>query len=244
MDIKEIMKKLSFDYCSEKDFQIDLALKLINKDIPIVCEYPYKSNVEYKFYKKVPGTSGSFEKENDNNAYIDIVCYDNNNIIPIELKYRTKKQKIKKIINEKNIIEFDLKEQSAHDDGCYGFLRDICRIAEFIEKEHCNEGYAVFLTNDEKYKKGYNGEAYSGFWFGKQKNGNEESEDDMYGNKGIIYDTNGNTSLLYYENGNIGKVNGTYRKLVLPPSEQVEWGEWQQTNNGFHFLVVKISNKG
>ena len=92
-----------------------------------------------------------------------------------------------------------------------------------MTKMHCNEGYAVFLTNDEKYKKDYKGRGYSGFWFGKQKNENEASNDDMYGNKGIIYDTNGNTSLMYYENGNTGKGNGTYRKLVLPPSEQVEW---------------------
>lgn len=48
---------------------------------------------------------------------------------------------------------------------------------------HCNEGYEVFLTNDEKYKIGYNDETYSGLCFGKQKN------------------------------GNIAKINGTYRKL-------------------------------
>lgn len=227
MDLKEIMNELTFDYCSEKDFQINLAMKLkeeFKEEYTVICEYPVHSEIEYKLKKT--DAPKMFEKHiieaDKKNAYIDIVCIKDKEIIPIELKYRTKYQEI-----NKNGIKFNLTDQSAHDDGCYGFLRDICRIKELIEQnDNCNEGYAIFLTNDDKYHKKYNGNAYSEFWFGEQKNGG----------KGPIFK----------EDGNVGKVNGTYRKLDLPSPKEynIKWDQWKQCNkcqnDGFSFLVIKI----
>ena len=81
------------------------------------------------------------------NIYIDIVVFENGNLIPIELKYKTKKTD--KVVGGERFV---LKNQSATDLGRYDFLKDIQRI-EFI-KQHFKsfkEGYAVLLTNDPNY---------------------------------------------------------------------------------------------
>ena len=71
--------------------------------------------------------------------HIDILVDFNGDRIPIELKFRT--AKASKSINDINIL---LTNHSAQDDGCYGFVRDILRIADFLDKEKYKFGYAVF----------------------------------------------------------------------------------------------------
>lgn len=81
------------------------------------------------------------------NIYIDIVVFENGNLIPIELKYKTKKTD--KVVDGERLV---LKNQSATDLGRYDFLKDIQRI-EFIKQHFTSfkEGYAVLLTNDPSY---------------------------------------------------------------------------------------------
>ncbi len=81
------------------------------------------------------------------NIYIDIVVLDDGRLIPIELKYKTKKTD--KLVDGERFV---LKNQSAQDLGRYDFLKDIQRI-EFIKKHFSNfsEGYAILLTNDPYY---------------------------------------------------------------------------------------------
>lgn len=81
------------------------------------------------------------------NIYIDIVVFEGDDLIPIELKYKTKKTD--KVVGDERFV---LKNQSATDLGRYDFLKDIQRI-EFI-KQHFKsfkEGYVVLLTNDPNY---------------------------------------------------------------------------------------------
>lgn len=67
--------------------------------------------------------------------------------IPIELKYKTRKSKIRDSgFNE----SFELKTHGAHDRSHCRFLRDVERV-ERIVVDQGRYGYAVLLTNDSNY---------------------------------------------------------------------------------------------
>ena len=116
-------------FSSEADFQFSLAWTI--KEL-----YP---NVEVRL-EWVPS-------DYDPNMYVDIAVFNDDAMIPIELKYKTKKTD-KAVDGER----FVLKNQSATDLGRYDFLKDIQRI-EFIKQNFPNvtEGYAILLTNDPNY---------------------------------------------------------------------------------------------
>jgi hypothetical protein len=116
-------------FASEADFQFALAWTI--KEL-----YPH---VEVRL-EWVP-------VDYDPNMYIDIVVLDDDKLIPIELKYKTKKTD-RTVDGER----FVLKDQSATDLGRYDFLKDIQRV-EFVRQRFTNfkEGYAILLTNDPYY---------------------------------------------------------------------------------------------
>ncbi len=88
----------------------------------------------------------------NSNYYLDIIVINNKNeIIPIELKYKT--FNLKTTINLNGFEEaYILKNHDATDIGKYLFLKDINRI-EFLKQNNLNikKGYVIFLTNEEKY---------------------------------------------------------------------------------------------
>lgn len=145
INMTEVIKTLQGKrqiFCSEADFQLEMAwvIKEMYRDAKVRLEY-------------VP----TF----DDKMRIDIIVFINNEWIPIELKYKTKKSK-KGALEDKITQEvFNLKNQGAKDINCYLYLKDIERIEsikeqkiEIIkgqEKNNFKEGYAVFLTNDETY---------------------------------------------------------------------------------------------
>lgn len=150
IDIKNAMKTL-FDenrksnrvFCSEADFQFALAWEIQkqDKDAAVRLEYPMKN----------PLGKGTI--------YIDIAVFCNSDeMIPIELKYKTKAFSGE---NENGEFIF-LKEQGAHDYGCYDFLHDAMRLERLqnnpvywlggqSQKCRVSCGYAIFLTNDPNY---------------------------------------------------------------------------------------------
>ena len=132
-DIELVLSKLREKrklFVSEKDLQLEMAW--IIKE-----EYP-KSKVRLEYCP-------SF----DPNMHIDILVIINNKWIPIELKYKTRKCKIK-VDGE----EFNLKNHGAKDINCYAYLKDIQRI-EKVRNSVSNfiMGYTVFITNDLTYTK-------------------------------------------------------------------------------------------
>lgn len=126
LDTLQTKRKL---FSSEADFQFSLAWTI--KEL-----YP---SVEVRL-EWVPS-------DYDPNMYIDIVVFDNGKMIPIELKYKTRKAD--KVVDGERFV---LKDQSATDLGRYDFLKDIQRI-EFIKQSFpgVTEGYAILLTNDPNY---------------------------------------------------------------------------------------------
>lgn len=215
MDCKEELQ-----FVSEKDFQVGLAIALKNSGMDVICEYPYRTFVEYPPYDKE-----SDDKEPiDSQGYIDIVVKDGENIFPIELKYRKKSG-----IQIKGV---ELKNQGAHDAGCYGYLRDICRIMEFVnQSDKCIGGMAIFLTNDKKYKNEYSGKnedgkSYANFWLGSH-----QDQDVTYGPR--IGD-NGKT---------YGRVNGKLRRLNIPKTiGNANWKEWKE-NGEFIYKIIEVTSE-
>lgn len=128
---KSLMKKRSF-FVSEADFQHSLAIELRDKfngeKDAVYLEYPIK--------------------QGEKSAYIDIVLVHNQEMYPIELKYKTKKTNCTDTLPNTNQKACDLlKTHSAQDLGAYDFLYDVYR----IEEANMNAGVAIMLTNDPWY---------------------------------------------------------------------------------------------
>ena len=81
------------------------------------------------------------------NTHIDIVVFHLGEVIPIELKYKTKKLSI-------NLGDeaFNLKNHGAQDLGKYDFVKDVRRLEELSSLlSNCSHGYTIWLTNDPSY---------------------------------------------------------------------------------------------
>lgn len=119
-------------YCSEAEFQFALAWKIkeLYPSVEIKLEYtPFKYN---------------------RNIHLDIVVIENFKMIPIELKYKTKK-----ICIQCDDEEIQLKNHGAQDTGRYDFIKDIERLEKLKASElyPIEKSYAVMLTNCPLYYK-------------------------------------------------------------------------------------------
>ena len=138
----EIMRKLSKErpvFHSEADFQYALAWK-IHEECP-----DYNVRLEKR------------EVVDKREIYFDLFIFKDDEVIPIELKYKTRKLNIEIPLNNRIKIKekYKLKDQVAHDISRYDFMKDISR----IEKSN-KSGFAIFLTNDKLY---WETSAYSGY---------------------------------------------------------------------------------
>ena len=117
-------------FCSEADFQFALAWKIreLNPAADIRLEY-----IPWLF---------------DKNMHIDIVVFINGEMVPIELKYKTKGFSGK--VGKYNIY---LKNQSAQDLGRYDFLYDVHRMEKITYSGiyPIQKAYSILLTNDRNY---------------------------------------------------------------------------------------------
>lgn len=126
-NILDELSKERLIFHSEADFQHALAWKIHEKH----------NDLNIRLEKKL----------NSQGIYLDIFAFNDTYKIAIELKYKTIKVD-KSFENE----EFNLKNQSAQDQGRYDFIKDISRLEK--AKKHCNYmGFAIFLTNDPLYWK-------------------------------------------------------------------------------------------
>lgn len=147
-------------------------------------------------------------------CYIDIWVEDNGYIYPIELKYKTKRDKL-------GVVE--LKNQSAVDFGCYDYLYDVHRLEQLKQQKMYNldKGWAVMLTNEPLYYNNTNRpSAYDNF---KIYQGAVRGGFLSWGmtSKGIPfnYDKRYNFSIV-----------GTYT---------MNWGTYN--NQGFRYLISEIA---
>ena len=194
-------------FSSEADFQLALAMQ-IERDYgenSVICEYVphYVSRVEIINDVKIESTR----------IHIDILYLNEN--IPIELKYRTKKAVLAEKLDETEYT-INLTDQDAHDEGSYGFWRDVSRIGEYITKTDAPKGFAVFLTNDGWYK------------------------EPKYSNCKVDYeqfDLN-KTSLK----SRLGCVSNKNKELNNIPKTNPKWIDWDE-EAGFICYIAEIDNK-
>ena len=139
----EIINELAIErpiFHSEADFQFALAWMIKNRyaDLDIRLEKPINNND-----LQCTEAQNFFQRRN---RYIDIVLtYKNGKTVPIELKYKTKKLEY---ISD-NGEYFNLKSHLANDHARYDFVKDICRIENYlIMNSNSDYGYAIMLTND------------------------------------------------------------------------------------------------
>lgn len=132
-DVIDSLKNKRKIFTSEADLQLELAgiIKDKYKNATVRLEYC---------------------PDFDSSMHIDILVIIDRKWIPIELKYKTKKFYYK----DTDGCVYNLKEQSAHDCGCYDYIKDIKRIEKIKDqkKEDFEVGYTIFITNDELYKNG------------------------------------------------------------------------------------------
>lgn len=201
IEVLNELKERKKYFSSEADFQLALAMQIEKKygEHSVICEYApdYESDVEE-----------SDVEDKKSRIHIDIL-YRNENI-PIELKYRTKKAKI-----DFGAYKISLTNQGAHDEGSYGFWRDVCRIGEYVKKQNASEGYVVFLTNDGWYKNS----DYS------------KCKDPHYYDQ---FNLNENRKMRN------GTISGIKKSLKDVPNIEAEWMDWD-TSYGFECYIAKIN---
>ncbi len=204
-DIKGIIKKLSSErpiFHSEADFQFALAWKI--KEI--------YSNFEIRLEKR--------KTINGKEIYFDIFAFNENHKIAIELKYKTQK-----FDYEHKNEHFELKEQSAQDQGGYDFLKDISRLEQAVSDSIINLGFAIFLTNDKSYWK-------------EPKRQNVNDIDFKIYNQRQIYK---GQELRWKEKASKGTTGGRGNPIFLNDDYKFYWESYSQINNHeFKYLLVKI----
>ena len=127
---------------NERDFQMHLATHL--------RQTKHYDDVDVEYYVPCDALENYIW---NSELRLDILVQKNEEYLPIELKYKTKRA-------EKNILRFGekleniqvLKNQGAQDLGMYDFWKDVRRI-ELVRERFVNvhNGLTVFLTNDSLY---------------------------------------------------------------------------------------------
>ena len=127
---------------NERDFQMHLATHL--------RQTKHYDDVDVEYYVPCDALENYIW---NSELRLDILVQKNEEYLPIELKYKTKRA-------EKNVLRFGeniekiqvLKNQGAQDLGMYDFWKDVRRI-ELVRNcfKNVHNGLAVFLTNDSLY---------------------------------------------------------------------------------------------
>ena len=128
---------------NERDLQMHLAVYLISTghydDVDVEYYVPFKELDNYLW---------------KNELRLDILVRKESEYLPIELKYKTKKQSKRLLrFNEQLNDAVDvLKNQGAQDLGMYDFWKDVRRL-ELVRNrfDAVKNGLAVFVTNDKQY---------------------------------------------------------------------------------------------
>lgn len=128
---------------NERDLQMHLAVYLISTghydDVDVEYYVPFKELDNYLW---------------KNELKLDILVRKESEYLPIELKYKTKKQSKRLLrFNEQLNDAVDvLKNQGAQDLGMYNFWKDVRRLELVRDRfDAVKNGLAVFVTNDKQY---------------------------------------------------------------------------------------------
>ncbi len=206
IDITAILNSLAERrpfFHSEADFQYAFAweINLARPKVDIRLEYP--------------------ESTENNRYHIDVRIENKDEIIAVELKYKTLSDPIGK-------EQYKLKSHGAQDQGRYDFIKDIQRLEHVVHAaENGKEftGYAILLTNDSNYWKG-----------------NDISKNTADAAFKIYPGRILNGHLNWTENTSAGTKKNREKEIELKGSYKVEWKDYksQEDNYGFRYLAIKV----
>jgi len=134
----------------QKIMQMHQLLASLAKTRPVFhSEADFQHALAWEFHLSRPTASIRLEQpvaDPGNSVHLDLLVKDRSHHVAVELKYKTRKAHI--TCDEE---QFQLRSQSAQDQGRYDFLMDIKRIESYVEAHPGAEGYALLLTNDPTY---------------------------------------------------------------------------------------------
>ena len=210
LDMNQIMNKLKFKrpiFHSEADFQFALAWEIQREfpEVEVRLEYAYK--IEDKIY------------------HIDILVINENEYIPIELKYKTLK---KSVIFEAE--EFHLKNHGAQDLGKYDLLKDVIRVENVLQDhEKFVNGHVIMLTNDPSY------------WKKDSKENICCTEFSIADGRVVI------GSMAWAEHTGAGTMKNREEPIVLEGSYNLNWNDFSKfddkRNGQFRYLLLDVERK-
>ena len=142
IDIKKLISSLQDKrkvFHSEDDLKLSFGIEILNNysDCQVRLERPVDLEmIDWNDRKLIA------------RAPIDVVVIEKNgNLIPIELKYKTKKTQL-----DSDGETYQLTEHGAVDIGRYSFRKDIYRIEKYLDSHSdSSTGYVLILTNDKSY---------------------------------------------------------------------------------------------
>lgn len=136
-------------FSNELHLQMHLARYLENAGYTVLYEYNIPNDKftqqEYPWQDK----NGNPQK-----MYLDLVVKNDDEFVPIEIKYKTRSIDYGNVFNDPNCGPMTLKDHGAQDLGRYGFWNDVYRL-ELVKRKfaaHVQTGIALFVTNDKLYK--------------------------------------------------------------------------------------------
>ncbi len=209
--IKEVMRNANRTIVCEKQLQFDLAWELKKSTgAKIHLEYATK-----------PKQQEEDEEENNSKKtryYYDIVIEDDVELIPIELKFKTK--------SVKGHEEYT--NQAAQDLARYDFWRDVKRIEDFNapSEKFASVGYAVMVTNDGAYV-------------------DKSGENTMYKSFSVNKDREVKAGKLDWASEPSPKSVGENRMngIEIKNDYKLNWEEDVVANNGVRFNVLVLEVK-
>lgn len=135
---------------SNKQISLTYIMNQLTENRPIFhSEADFQHAFAWELHKHLPDCNIRLEVNpfaTDQRAYLDILMNLNNQLIAIELKYKTRKLEL-----DYYGEAFRLLNQSAADIGRYDFIKDITRLERFTNKIPGSRGVAIMLTNDYSY---------------------------------------------------------------------------------------------
>lgn len=202
--IHEILKELSKErpiFHNEKDFQFALGWK-IQKEFP---------NIKVRFEKR-------FETDTKD-IYVDLCLETGTQIMPIEIKYKTREVKSK----VENLVT---KNQGAQDQARYDYVNDISRIENILRINSQNRGIAIMLTNDSSYWK-------------PGRKGTKDEQFRIHENKVL------SRNLDWKMDTSKGTKGGRIEEIKLKRIYKIKWKDYSdlKVENGiFRYLLTEIQS--
>ncbi len=129
---------------------IGQVLSVLAKERPVFhSEADFQHAFAWEVHQELPTASVRLElpvQVRNQFLHIDVWVADQDAILAIELKYKTRGLSVRV-----GAEEYRLKDQSAQDVGRYDFMKDIQRLEQVTATHRNITGYAILLTNDSAY---------------------------------------------------------------------------------------------